>query len=73
MTLIEERLWDRIVKEAEQFGGVPSYHSDLFSLLACILAYYKVRGGTPEKMIGPFMQERIEWIIQQCSDLTSKP
>jgi hypothetical protein len=52
VTSVEERLWDGIVEEARHFGYVPSYNSDLFQLLACILAYYKVRGTTPEKMIG---------------------
>lgn len=45
----ERKLLDEIIRR----GGlmICAYNSDIFALLACILAYYEVRGSTAEEMI----------------------
>ncbi len=47
----EDELWKQIEKEADYVGSTAAHNSDVFSLLATILAYYQSRGTLPEQMI----------------------
>lgn len=56
----ENALWQEITKRGELM--VCAYRSDLFELLACILAYYEVAGTPAEQMImgNEVMRETID-------------
>ena len=59
---LEARLWDLLQYEADH--AIIAYNSDIFHLLAVILAYYQVRGTSPTQMAtSESMQARIAWII----------
>jgi len=64
---LEDRLWMAIERESHAFCALRDHRSDLFSLLAYILAFYEVRGTRPEQMIGEAMKQRIDWLIRQYS------
>ena len=57
-----ERLWALIAKECD--GFLIAHRSDLFELLATILAYYEARGTTPEQMIGsPRLRDMVAHLL----------
>ena len=58
MTAPEEYIWSLIARDADRF--ILATNSDLFQLLATILAYYQVRGTSPEEMIASPRLKEIE-------------
>lgn len=38
------------------------YHSDLFALLALILAYWEERGTPPEQIMNDALRRQIDWL-----------
>lgn len=56
----EDWLWKEMTRRGELM--VCAYNSDVFDLLACILAYYEVRGTPAEQMIvgNETMRHRID-------------
>lgn len=63
---LEDELWAEVEDQCDRFVLATSHPSDLFALLACILALYQVRGTEPEVMIGPVMQERMRHFVEQA-------
>ena len=57
----EQQLWDSMQYAARYAGSHGAYRSDVFSLLAAILAYYKARGTEPQDMLSPELMRCIEW------------
>jgi hypothetical protein len=71
-TIVEDCLWARIEDEADKF--IIAHHSDLFHLLALILAYYQVRGTTPEQMVASdVLRQRIATVIADAEPIERTP
>lgn len=52
-------LWNDACVAMREFDKDMSHNSDLFSVLARIMAYYQARGTPPEQMISDTLKERI--------------
>ena len=63
---VEERAWATVAQLANQFGVHHSHRSDLFILLAAILAYYKVRGTEPQDMLTDVLLRTIDNLIEEA-------
>lgn len=61
--MTEDQLWDEVIYRADHFGAGIGYRSDLFLLLATILAYYKSRGTEPSDMLSDTMMRTIDNIL----------
>ncbi len=63
---VEDILWAKIAKQTNAFSEDISHHSDAFELLAAILAYYQTIGTPPDKLIGPFLKNRVSYLSAQA-------
>lgn len=61
-----ERLWSLIATEADRFQV--AHRSDLFELLATILAYYAARGTSPDVMLSPTLRAMIQRLLDETAD-----
>ena len=59
---------DEIEEQCFQFSTIPSHNSDLFALLGWILAFYEVRGRSPEMMIGKTLRETMAHAIASAEN-----
>ena len=62
LTMTEDELWTAMQTQAE-FVGHGAYRSDVFTLLALILAYYKSRGTEPAEMLSPKLMQLIDYFM----------
>lgn len=62
----EENLWIELGEQASRFSVLTSHNSDVFALLAAILAYYESRGTSPEQMIGDKLKEVISFYRERA-------
>lgn len=62
----EWKLWHYLTEEMGMNPGF--YRSDVFELLAAILAYYQARGTSPEQMLGEHLKKRIAALLEATAE-----
>jgi hypothetical protein len=61
-------MWNDMQEACAYAGSHNAFNSDVFAALAAILAYYKVRGTEPHKMLSPTLLRTIDWALMDDAE-----